>query len=59
MWRHTWFLFSSAALLQIALHGLGGLSYLVSGTIAVLAIVVGLAVTRLRAHRTVPAGDRP
>ena len=59
VWHHTWFLFSSAALLQIALHGLGGLSYLVSGAIAVLTIAVGLAVTRFRAQRTVPAGDRP
>jgi len=59
LWHHAWFLFSAAALLHIALHGLVGMSYLGSGAIAAIAVAAGLGFTRFRAHRTVPAGDRP
>jgi len=42
-YNHRWFLFSGAALLQAALHGLLGVSYLLAGTIslglAILAII--------------------
>jgi quinol-cytochrome oxidoreductase complex cytochrome b subunit len=59
VWKHTWFLFSAAALLQVALHGLLGMSYLAAGAISTVVAVVGLVWTGARAHRAAPAGDRP
>ncbi len=51
--EHRWFVLTGAALLQVALHGLGGVSYLLSGLISVavaaVAIVISYA-TRSRAH---------
>jgi len=46
LWRHTWFVFSAAALLHAALHGLFGVSYLPAGAIAALAAVAGATLTR-------------
>ncbi len=46
IWRyqHRWFLLTGAALLQVALHGLLGISYLIAGTIsAVTAFVLIVA----------------
>ena len=60
LYRHTWFLFSAAELLHVALHGLAGVSYVASGVAAALAASAGLAFGGLRAHRAArPAGDRP
>jgi hypothetical protein len=54
-WRfeHRWFILTGAALLQVALHGLAGVSYLLSGLIAVViaAIAIGISyMTRSRAE---------
>ena len=54
-WRfeHRWFILTGAALLQAALHGLAGISYLLSGLIAVVvaAIAIGISyTTRSRAE---------
>ena len=46
--RHTWFVFTGAVLLQAALHGLAGLSYLAAGAIGAVAAAVGLVLTRDR-----------
>ena len=59
VWKHSWFLFSAAALLHVALHGLLGMSYLAAGAIAALVAGVGLLLTGARAQRAAPAGDRP
>ena len=48
-----WFILSGAALLQVALHGLAGVSYLFSGLIAVAVAAIAIAIsymTRPRAH---------
>jgi hypothetical protein len=48
-----WFILSGAALLQVALHGLAGVSYLFSGLIAVAVAAVAIAISymvRPRAH---------
>jgi len=42
--HHRWYLLSLAALLQVALHGLFGISYLLGGLIAVLLAAVGIVV---------------
>jgi hypothetical protein len=50
-----WFILSGAALLQVALHGLAGVSYLLSGLIAVAMAAVAIAISymvRPRAHRS-------
>jgi len=51
--EHRWFVLTAAALLQMALHGLTGVSYLLSGLIAVgiAAIAIGISfMTRSRAE---------
>lgn len=53
--RHTWFVFSAAALLHAALHGLGGLSYVASGAIA--AVAAAAAVVLGRRGRQVLQGE--
>ena len=48
-----WFILTGAALLQVALHGLAGVSYLLSGLIAVAVAAIAIAIlymTRSRAH---------
>ena len=44
-WRfhHRWYLLTIAALLQVALHGFFGMSYLLGAFIAVLFAVIGIA----------------
>jgi cytochrome b6 len=59
LWRHRWFLFSAAALLHVALHGLFGMSYLAAGAVAAVAVVAGLVATRARPRQPVPAGEKP
>ena len=42
---HRWFLFTGAALLHAVFHGLFGLSYLVSGVLAVVLAAIGVTVS--------------
>ncbi|HYV67816.1 MAG TPA: cytochrome bc complex cytochrome b subunit [Myxococcales bacterium] len=58
VWKHTWFLFTAAELLHVALHGLVGMSYLAAGAIGFVAAAVGVVLTGARAQRTAAAGDR-
>ena len=51
--QHRWFMLTGAALLQVALHGLVGVSYLLAGLIAVALAAIAIAIsymTRSRAH---------
>ena len=56
LYRHTWFVFTGAALLHAALHGFAGMSYLAAGAIAALAATAGLLVSR---DRPALAGEPP
>ena len=49
--KHRWFVFTAAALLHVALHGLFGLSYLTAGAIAALLSAIVVIVSLLRHHR--------
>lgn len=40
--KHRWFLLTGATLLQVTLHGLFGLSYLLSGVISVAVALIGI-----------------
>ena len=40
--RHRWYLLTLAALLQVALHGFFGMSYLLAGLIALVLAAVGI-----------------
>jgi hypothetical protein len=58
IWKfeHRWFILTGAALLQVALHGLAGVSYLLAGLIAVAAASIAIAIsymTRSRASSSV------
>jgi len=46
-WRfkHRWFVLTGAALLQVALHGLAGVSYLLAGTISLALAAIAIAVS--------------
>jgi cytochrome b6 len=59
--HHRWFILSGAALLQAALHGIGGLPYLVAGAIAATLAVVAIGFLEIRARRFPPpfAGGNP
>src|SRR5437773_5259234 len=51
--EHRWFILTGAALLQVALHGLAGVSYLLAGLIALAVAAIAIAISyiaRLRAH---------
>jgi cytochrome b6 len=54
--KQSWFIFSGAALLHAALHGLAGMSYLAAGALAALAAGAGVAMTRRRAAAQ-PVGE--
>jgi len=43
-YQHRWFVFSGAALLQAALHGVFGVSYLLAGTISLGLAILAIAV---------------
>ena len=45
--KHRWFLLTGAALLQVALHGLVGVSYLVAGTVSLVLAVIAIGVSYL------------
>ena len=51
--EHRWFVLTGAALLQVALHGLAGVSYLLAGLIAVTVAAIAITISyiaRSRAH---------
>ena len=54
--RHTWFVFTGAALLHAALHGFAGMSYLAAGAIAAVGATAGVWVSR---ERPALAGEKP
>jgi cytochrome b6 len=56
--HQTWFLFTAAALLHVALHGLVGMSYLNAGAIGAAAAAAGLVFTEVRGRRVAAAGER-
>jgi hypothetical protein len=51
-YEHRWFLLSGAALLQVALHGLFGLTYLLAGVISVVLAAIGIALGYVVGSRT-------
>jgi hypothetical protein len=51
-YEHRWFLLSGAALLQVTLHGLVGLTYLLAGVISVVLAAVGIVVAHFVGSRT-------
>jgi hypothetical protein len=57
-WRfkHRWFILTGAALLQIALHGLAGISYLRAGVISVTVAATAMAISRVMRSR-IDGGD--
>jgi cytochrome b6 len=60
VFQQRWFILSGAALLHAALHGIGGLPYLLAGAIAATLAVVAIGVLALRARRSPPsAGGTP
>jgi len=46
-----WFILSGAALLQVALHGLAGVSYLLSGLIAVAVGTIAILISYMTRSR--------
>ena len=54
--HHRWFLLTMAALLQAALHGFFGMSYLLGGLIALLFAIIGIAAGAFVRPKTVSAG---
>jgi hypothetical protein len=60
VFQHRWFILSGAALLHAALHGIGGLPYLVAGAITATLAIVAIGFPALRAGRFPPStGDEP
>ncbi|TMA21733.1 MAG: hypothetical protein E6J88_15380 [Deltaproteobacteria bacterium] len=54
--RHTWFVFTGAVLLQAALHGFAGFSYLGASAIGALTAATGVVLSR---DRSTLAGKPP
>jgi hypothetical protein len=50
-----WFILTGAALLQVALHGLAGVSYLLSGLIAVAVAAIAILISYMTRSRTDPS----
>jgi hypothetical protein len=53
-----WFILSGAALLQVALHGLAGVSYLLSGLIAVAVAAIAIAISYMTHSRASSSAAR-
>jgi hypothetical protein len=53
-----WFILSGAALLQVTLHGLAGISYLLSGLIAVAVAAIAIAISFMTRSRADPSDAR-
>jgi hypothetical protein len=49
--EHRWFVLTGAALLQVALHGLVGLPYLLAGLISVVAAAIAIAISFIAGAR--------
>jgi hypothetical protein len=49
--EHRWFILTGAALLHVALHGLVGISYLLSGLIVVAVAVIAIAISYVTSSR--------
>jgi quinol-cytochrome oxidoreductase complex cytochrome b subunit len=58
-WRfeHRWFVLTGAALLQVALHGLMGVSYLLAGTISVALAAIAVAASYFTRSRPEERGS--
>ena len=54
-YEHRWFILTGAALLQVALHGLAGVSYLLAGLIAVALAAIAIAISYMTRSRTDPS----
>ena len=54
VYRHRWFIFTGAALLHVALHGLFGISYLAAGAIAAFLAGAAVAIDVIGARKTTP-----
>jgi len=60
VFRHRWFVFSAAVLLQALLDGLVGLPYLTAGVIAAVLAALAIGYSRLRSGRAAaPGGGAP
>ena len=53
--EHRWFILTGAALLQVALHGLAGVSYLLAGLIAVVVAAIAIAISYMTRSRADPS----
>ncbi len=53
--EHRWFILTGAALLQVALHGLAGVSYLLAGLIAVVVAAIAILISYMTRSRTDPS----
>ena len=47
---HRWYWLSGAAMLQVVVHGIAGLSYINAGFISIGLLVVGIAMNLLRSR---------
>jgi len=56
VFRHRWFVFSAAVLLQALLNGFAGFSYLAAGTIAAVLAALAIGYSRLRSGRAAASG---
>jgi hypothetical protein len=54
VYKHRWFILTGAALLHVALHGLAGVSYLLSGVISLVLAIFIIATARLFRRRPNP-----
>jgi hypothetical protein len=55
LYEDRWFLLTGAALLQVALHGFVGISYLLAGLISVVVVAIAIAISRMTSS---PADSR-
>jgi hypothetical protein len=57
MYQHRWFWLSGAAMLQVVLHGIVGLSFINAGFCALGLLVVGIALSFLRRGSTASGSE--
>jgi quinol-cytochrome oxidoreductase complex cytochrome b subunit len=58
LYEDRWFLLTGAALLQVVLHGLVGISYLPAGLISVVVATIAIAISRMTGSRADSGGAR-
>jgi hypothetical protein len=56
IFRHRWFVFTAAVLLQALLNGLVGISYLAAGAIAAVLAALAIGYSSLRSGRAAAPG---